>query len=159
MLSPNGDQSISLAYDSLWLVFQSFNNPFLMNYIILAAFTNFLRTFTCSKYIVILDRISTRILFIQMMRSSSKIYDYMLLFITMNSYMYLKIFTNKKNKNFYHHNFHYWGYISLSCLNNEDIFNIIISSIIYWIGVYGNKSKISAFFPLSNIFYKMLLKL
>ena len=66
MLSPNGDQSISLAYDSLWLVFQSFNNPFLMNYIILAAFTNFLRTFTCSKYII-LDRISTRILFIHLL--------------------------------------------------------------------------------------------
>ena len=159
MLSPNGDQSISLAYDSSWLVFQSFNNPFLMNYIILAAFTNFSRTFSRSKYIVILDRISSRILFIQMIRFSSRIDHYILLFITINSYMYLKIFTNKKNKNFYHHNFHYWGYISISCLNNEDIFNIIIYSIIYWIGVYSNKSKISACFPLSNIFYKILVKL
>ena len=154
MLSLNGDQNISLAYDSCWLLLQSLSNPFLMKYVIFAAFTNLCRTFSCSKYTIMLDLFITRILFIQMIRFSSKFYHYILLFITAISYIFMRIYSNKKNERIYHHNFHYWGYVSLFSFNNTSLLTICIQSIIYWIGVYTNKSEISAFFPLLNIIKK-----
>ena len=147
----NGDQNISLAYDSIWLLSQSFSNPFLMKYIIFAAFTNFCRTFNCHEYTIIFDLFITRILFIQMIRFSSNIIQYILLFMTAVSYIFMKIWANKKNERIYHHNFHYWGYLTLSSMNNNNLLYITIQSIIYWIGVFMNKSQFSAFFPLINI--------
>lgn len=143
----NGDQSKSLMCDSVWLFLQSCENAKLQKYILLAALTNFTRTFGCSRYIIILDRCISRLLFFQMVCFSSKKLHYMLLILTGISY----IISRNNYKRLYHHNFHYWGYVSLSSLNNNSTREILISSIIYWIGAYTDLSEFSSLYPLVKV--------
>ena len=149
----SGDQSISLLYDSIWLLLQSCYNKKLRPYIILAAFTNFSRSFDHSKYTILLDRSVTRLLIFKMILVSNKLNHYSSIFFTILSYFTMKNYGEGNIKRLYHHNFHYCGYISLSLLNNESKITMLMESIIYWIGAFVNKSQYSAIYPLYKMFY------
>ena len=137
-------QSKSLCFDSLWLLLAcSFMPPdrTLGPYIVGAALTNALRSWSDAPWTIWADRLVATTLFARMAHRSDTESQQLAMVVTAVAFVALLF---RRGDRVLHHMFHYAGFVALLLISRKGLRWVVLDTAVYWSGILLRSSATAA---------------